>query len=124
MLLTDLFAATVATHPDAMAIDAPPGEARPARVVVSYRQLAGMAVSIASALREHVRGEATVAVLVARTTPWLYAAQLGVLQAGSAHVCLDPAFPDAHLAHVLRNANVVAIVADAAGASRVARFGL
>jgi non-ribosomal peptide synthetase-like protein len=124
MLLTDLFAASVARWPDRPAVDVPPGEGRAQRTVVAYRELAAMANGVAAAVAERVPGEANVVVLLARTTPWLYAAQLGVLQAGAAHVCLDPSFPDAHVAHVTRDCGAVAVVTDAAGAVRCRALGV
>ena len=124
MLLTELFARAVAQHGERLAVDVPPGTGRPLRQTASYRELADLASGVATALLPVVTAEALVLVLLPRTTPWLYAAQLGVLQAGGAHVCVDPSFPDAHLQHVARDGRVVAVVTDAAGAARFAWPGL
>ena len=120
MLLTELFANAVAQHGARPAIDVPPGNGRPQRQQVTYAELAAMAASVAAALERAVTQEALVLVLLPRDTPWLQAAQLGVLQAGGAHVCVDPSFPDAHLRHVARDGRVVAVVTDATGAARLA----
>lgn len=119
MLLTELFARTVARHPDRIAVDVPPGRERPVRWLASYAELAAMAATVRQRLLPLVDGEAAVAVLLPRSSPWLYAAQLGILQTGGAHVCLDAAFPLAHLLHVLRDCGAVALVTDAAGAAMV-----
>ncbi len=122
--LVDLFAASVARHGGQPAVDVPPGAGRPERVVVSYTQLAAMAAQVATALAPHVREEALVVVLLGRTSPWLYATWLGAMQAGAGYVCVDPTFPDAHLAHVAADAKAVAVVTDATGAGRAGALGL
>ncbi|MCC7395695.1 MAG: amino acid adenylation domain-containing protein [Planctomycetes bacterium] len=114
MLLTDLFADSVAQHGERVAIDVPPGPTRD-RVVVRYAELARMAAALRQRLSPFVTGEAVVAIHLPRHDPWLFAAQLAVLQAGAAHVCLDPSFPAAHVQHVLKDAAVVAVIAAAAG---------
>jgi non-ribosomal peptide synthetase component F len=37
------------------------------------------------------------------------------MQAGAAYVCVDPTFPDAHLAHVAADAKAVAVLAGPLG---------
>ena len=124
MLLTELFASAVARHRDRPAIDVPPGRDRTHRTIVRFGELAAMATAVQARLQPLVTGEGLCVVLLPRTTPWLQAAQLGVLQAGAAHVCLDATFPDAHLRHVVRDAKPVAIVTDAASAPRFAGLGV
>lgn len=118
MLLTDLFLASVERHAGRAAVDVPPGVGRPHRQVVSYGQLAAMAAGLRRRLDPIAAADALVVVLLPRTTPWLYAAQLAIQSAGCAHVCLDPSFPDAHIAHVVADANAVAVVTDEAGKER------
>ncbi len=120
-LLHQLFAATAHRVPRAPAVDVPPGPDRTMRTVVTYEELAQMARRVHRALAPCVAGEAVVAILLPRDTPWLYAAQIGILAAGAAFVGLDPEFPAAHLARVLGDARPVAIVTDRAGASRLDR---
>ena len=118
MLLTDLFLRSVARHGERLAVDVPPGPGRPARQQVRYAELAAMADRLRSELAAHVEEEALVVVMLPRETPWLYAAQLGVMWAGAGYVCLDESFPDAHLAHVVQDARAVCVITDAARRGR------
>lgn len=124
MLLTDLFLKTVARHPARVAVDVPPGEGRPARQRVCYGELAAMADRLRRELSASVRREALVVVLLPRETPWLYAAQLGVMWAGAGYVCVDQSFPDAHLRHVVEDAGAVAVVTNAAQRARFDGVGV
>ena len=123
MLLQDLFAAAARRYPQRIAVDVPPGIGRPQRQTLTYAALARMADAIACALAPHVGGESTVAILLPRDTPWLYAAQLGVLQAGAAHVCLDPSFPDAYVDHVLRDSGARVLLSDERSAGKTGPDG-
>ncbi|MBK6768912.1 MAG: amino acid adenylation domain-containing protein [Ardenticatenales bacterium] len=118
-LLHDIFVAAARRHPDRTAVEVPPGPARPQRASITYADLAADAAAIAARLSPLVTPDARVVILLPRDTVTLYAAQLGTLLAGAAHVCLDPAFPDPHLAAVIADAAPVAILTDAAGASRL-----
>ncbi len=124
MLLPDLFAQTVALRAGHPAVDVPPGRARPERTTVTYAELAAMAAVVRAQVATNIHRESTVVVLLPRSTPWLYAAQLGVMQAGAAHVCLDPSFPSTHMLHVVRDCHAVAIVTDATGAAMLAAAAL
>ncbi|MEC9048776.1 MAG: amino acid adenylation domain-containing protein [Planctomycetota bacterium] len=118
MRLTDLFLDSVARHGDRVAVDIPPGDGRSARQQVRYDELAAMADHVRRAVAEHVHAEALVVVLLPRETPWLYAAQLGVMWAGAGYVCLDESFPDAHIQHVVADAGAACVVTDARGSAR------
>jgi len=120
MLLQDLFAQSLLLWPERIAIDVPPAADRPHRVRITYAQLAHDAARLAAHLGRPSDGERTVAILLPRNSHHLYAAQLAVLQAGAAWVCLEPHFPDRHLAHVLRDSGAVAVLTDAAGRARCA----
>ncbi|MCU0866746.1 MAG: amino acid adenylation domain-containing protein [Planctomycetes bacterium] len=124
MLLNDLFARSVAAHGERPAVDVPPGTGRPARQVVTYRELAAMAEAIAARLRELVQPEAMVVLLLPRSSPWSFAAQLAVLQVGGAHVGVDASFPDAHLRHIVADAKAVAVITDATAAARCRGLGV
>ncbi|MCA8972428.1 MAG: non-ribosomal peptide synthetase, partial [Planctomycetes bacterium] len=64
-------------------------------------------------------GEGIVAILLPRSsTDWL-AAQLGVLRAGAAFVCLEPAYPDERLSYLLADSDAVAVVCERDDAERV-----
>src|SRR5262245_55190138 len=124
MLLQDLFANSVRQDPGRMAVDVPPGDGRAARQTATYGELAAMAAKVARRLLPFVDRECVVAVLLPRDSADLYAAQIGALQAGAAHACFDPSFPDAHLVFLLRDAGAVAVLTDRAGARRLAATGV
>ncbi|MGD9906232.1 MAG: amino acid adenylation domain-containing protein [Vicinamibacterales bacterium] len=122
-LLHEFFARTVARSPERAALDIPPGPGRASRTTVTYAALDAMADDVAARLPDAVGPDTLIALLVARDSPWLVAAQLGVLRTGAAFTCLEPAFPDAHLGALLADAAPAAVVADVAGASRLAALG-
>src|SRR2546426_413763 len=113
MLLTELFVDAVVRHPERVAVEVPPGRGRPERQTATYAELAHMGALVAQRLAPLVGQGSVVALLLPRDCMQLYAAQLGVLLAGAAHVCLDLSFPDAHVEHVLRDAGAVALLTDA-----------
>jgi non-ribosomal peptide synthetase-like protein len=110
--------------PAALAIDVPPGRDRLDRQALSYGDLDALSTRIARHLVGRIAGEAVVALLIGRTSPLLYAAQIGVLKAGGAFTCLDPSFPDERMAAIVADAAPVAVLADAAGLARLDRLGL
>ena len=124
LLLPEVFAAAVRQYADRVAIDVPPGRSRLERRQVTYGELDRQANAVAAALQPRVRPDAIVAIFLPRDTPALYAAQLGVLQAGAAFSCLDRAFPDEHLRTVLEDADPVVVLTDAPGQQRLTRAGI
>ena len=123
-LLHAFLAGPVARDRTAVAIDVPPGRGRTQRQTLTYGELDAFSDRIAQHLVPRIAGEAVVALLIGRTSPLLYAAQIGVLKAGGAFTCLDPAFPDERMAEILDDAMPVAVLADAAGLDRLDRLGL
>ncbi len=123
-LLHAFFEAPLACDPGAIAIDVPPGRGRSDRQVMTYGALDALATRIAQHLAGRIAGEAVVALLIGRTSPLLYAAQLAVLRTGAAFTCLDPAFPDDRMAEIIADAGPVAVLADAAGLDRLGRLDL
>ncbi len=121
--LYEFFERTARRWPDAVAVDVPPGAGRPQRQTVSYAQLQRHAEALARAVHRVAEPGRVVAVLLSRTTEALYAAQLAILRSASAHVCLDPAFPDDQIRHILHDADAAALVTDGAGADRATRLG-
>lgn len=117
--LHELFEEAALRWPDAVAVDVPPGNGRPQRTLVTYAELERRAESIAGNLQRLVTGECIVAILLARDSELLYAAQLGVLKAGAAYVCLESSFPDGRLRALLADSGAVALLTDAAGRARV-----
>ena len=102
-------------------MEVPPGRDRSDRRSITYRELDHLAEAFAACLSDLVRDESLVAILLPRDSERLYAAQLGVLKAGAAFVCLDPAFPGPQIADILEDAAPVALLTDAAGAERARR---
>ncbi|MDQ0932837.1 AMP-binding protein [Streptomyces turgidiscabies] len=77
---------------------------------VTYRQLDGMAVRVAAALRRSgVRQGDFVGVRLPRS-PEAVAAMLGVMSAGAAYVPIDPADPPERTRHVIATAGIEVIV--------------
>jgi non-ribosomal peptide synthetase-like protein len=115
-LLHGFFRRAARLHPGRTALDVPPGRGRPERRTLTYAQLDARSDAIAARLRGLVPPEGLVAILLPRDTPDLYAAQLGVLKAGGAFVCIDTSFPDGHAAAFLEE--TAALLTDARGAAR------
>jgi non-ribosomal peptide synthetase-like protein len=113
------FEAAAREWPDAVAIDVPPGRSRPERLLVSYAELERRARAIAGCLRALVTRECAVAIMLPRDSDLLYAAQLAVLKAGAAYMCIDPAFPDDRIRTLLADSEAVALLTDASGQDRV-----
>ena len=117
--LHSFFECAVRRWPDAVAVDVPPGRGRPHRLRVTYAELDRRAECVASALQPYVSGECIVAIALPRDGDALYAAQLGVLKAGAAHTCIDPAYPDERIAALIADCGAVAVLTDSAGRQRV-----
>ncbi|MEU8548975.1 amino acid adenylation domain-containing protein [Streptomyces roseoverticillatus] len=120
--LPELFEASARQWPDAVALDLPPTPGR-VRLTVTYAELKAQADAFADAVTTLVRPGGIAAVLLSRTTDQLYAAQLGVLRAGAAHVCLDPVFPDAQLRAILTRAGASVLLTDLEGEHRIRGAG-
>jgi len=115
-VLHGFFERSARLHAERIAVDVPPGTGHPERQSVTYAELDARSDAIAARLRGLVPVEGLVAILLPRHTPDLYAAQLGVLKAGAAFVCLDVSFPDGHARAIL--AETAALLTDAEGAAR------
>ncbi|HTX01742.1 MAG TPA: amino acid adenylation domain-containing protein, partial [Acidimicrobiales bacterium] len=104
--LQDVFASTVATFPDRVALDDGVSQ-------LSYQELDAAARQLAARLflRGIGRGD-RVGVRVTDGTSELYQAILGVLFSGAAYVPVDVADPEARAREVWREAGVAAVVAD------------
>lgn len=122
-LLHGFFERSARVQPHAVAVEVPPGPGRPERQRVTYGELARQAGALARRLGRLVEGESVVAILLPRESARLFAAELGVLEAGAAYVCLEHGFPDAHARYVLSDCSAVALLTDAAGRERAAHWG-
>ena len=117
-LLHEVFASVLQRHAAAVAVDIPPGIGRAQRQTCSYAQLDRNAARVHAALGDD-QGERVVCLLLARDTPWLYAAQLGVLRAGACYVGLEARNPDEHVRYVLHDAGAKVVLTDAQGCARL-----
>ena len=122
LLLHQFFDHAARRWPGRIAVEVPPDSGRPVRSFTTYAELAREAHQIAALLGAMVTGECVVAILLPRQSCHLYAAQLGVLHAGAAYTCIDPAFPDARIREILEDSAAVALFTDGAGLER-ARTG-
>jgi non-ribosomal peptide synthetase-like protein len=118
-LLHAFLAEAVARYPAGTAIEVPPARTRPERQVMTYAELAALTDRLALHLALRLQPERIVALLLPRTSPMLYVAQIAVLKAGGAYTAIDPSFPDDRIAEVLEDANAVAVLTDAVGAKRL-----
>jgi amino acid adenylation domain-containing protein len=109
-LLHHLFHSAAERWPNNIAVDVPPGPSRSSRRTISYAQLSRDADAIASQLGRPHDAERIVAIMLPRDSHLLYAAQLAVLRAGAAYVCLDPSHPVAHMAHIARDSGAVCLL--------------
>ncbi|MBZ0172571.1 MAG: AMP-binding protein, partial [Phycisphaerales bacterium] len=73
-------------------------------------------------LRDAVGGEAIVAILLGRESGRLHGAQIGVMAAGAAYLCLEPTMPDERLRLLLEDSSPVRVLTDAAGLRRARRL--
>ncbi|MBV9108247.1 MAG: amino acid adenylation domain-containing protein, partial [Gemmatimonadetes bacterium] len=87
--------------------------------VLSYAALAARAAGVSARLRAlGVGPESRVAVLLERGME-LPVALLGALGAGGAFVCIDPAYPDERIAHMLDDSGAAAVLTLARHAPRI-----
>src|SRR3569832_2700444 len=94
LVLHDFFARTVKRWPERIAIDIPRGRDRFERQALSYAALDAMARGLAHRVAGRLGGEERiVALLLPRTTPHLYAAQLGVEMGGGGKTGRGPRVP-------------------------------
>src|SRR5215471_12964902 len=115
VLLHEFFERAAKRWPERTAVDVPPGIGRPHRHLVSYLELKRQSDAVSDFLRNLVTGESVVAILLPRNGANLYCSQLGILKAGAAFTCVDPAFPDNQLSEILQDCEPVALITDDQG---------
>lgn len=110
--LHQLFEDQVQQAPDAIAVDSEGGQ-------ISYSDLNARSNRLAHALLKiGLRPEQLVGTLLS-SGPDQLTAMLSVLKAGGAFVCLDPAFPRAHVLNILDETEPSLLIADTAALSRI-----
>src|SRR5712691_5530076 len=108
----ELVARQTAATPDAVAVD--DGDES-----VTYAALNARAGRLAARLRSlGVAVDVPVAILLPRSVGLVVAA-LGIMKAGGAYLPLDPSYPDARLASVLRDAQPPVVITDERGTARL-----
>ncbi len=122
-VLCEFFDIAAQMWPDAIAVEIPPGAGREQRKRTSYAELKSRSDLLAGAIHRSVERGGVAAILLPRTTDQLYAAQLGALRADSAHLCVDPRFPDDQIRHMLRDSEAAVLLTDGEGAERARRIG-
>src|SRR5215471_1718547 len=115
VLLHQFFENAARRWPERTAVDVPPGIGRPHRHLVSYLELKRQSDAVSQSLRNLVTKECVVAILLPRNGANLYCSQLGILKAGAAFTCVDPAFPDNQLSEILQDCEPVALITDDQG---------
>jgi len=99
----ELFAAQVERTPDAIAAVFEDQQ-------LTYRELDRRANQLAQRLRKMGAGPETLAGVCMERSLEMLIALLGVFKAGAAYVPLDPAFPEARLAYMLQDAQIVVLL--------------
>lgn len=122
-LLHEFFDRAASKWPDRTAVEVPPGAGRPERRRVTYAELRRQAHVLCRILHPFVAKECVVGILLPRSSEVLYSAQLAVLKAGAAYICIDPLFPDEQVRDILQDAEPVALLTDAAGLERARNTG-
>jgi non-ribosomal peptide synthetase-like protein len=102
--LVDIFTATVADHPERVALDTPEG-------CRSYWQLAARSLEVARLLSEAGIGTGDrVGIRIPSGTSELYEGILGILQSGAAYVPVDADDPDSRAAWIWDECDVAAVL--------------
>lgn len=109
--------------PDAIAIDVPPGSGRVERRTITYADLRRQSRALACALQPFARQGCIIAILLPRDSERIYAAQVAVMNAGAAYLCIDPAFPNDQIRQILDDSGAAALLSDAEGIGRSVSVG-
>jgi amino acid adenylation domain-containing protein/non-ribosomal peptide synthase protein (TIGR01720 family) len=117
LCLHTLIARHAAATPDAIAV-------RSDTHALSYRELQALADRFAARLSAQGVGPGSVVAVCGPRTPELMAGFLGVLIAGGAYLPIDPAMPQARIAHILQDSGARALLTTSALASRWDDTGL
>ncbi len=105
VLVHQLFEATVARQPGAVAI-------RGGGETLTYGELNARANRLAHHLRRLGAGPESLVAICVERSPAMLAAMLGVLKAGGAYVPLDPAYPADRLAWILEDSRAAVLLTE------------
>lgn len=123
-LLQQFFEQSARRWPTHIALEIPPGLHRPERRRLTYAELKQQSDALAAFLSRFIADEATAAILLPRSSEFLYGSQLAALKAGAAYTCIDGNFPDEQLRDILTDSDAVALLTDQTGVERARRAGL
>ena len=127
-LLTELLRRVAESDPHAPALEIP-GRPERAPFALTYGQLWSRAVDLAEELGRRLdelsagEPEATVGLLMGRTSPGLLTAQVACLLAGAPYLAIDPGLPDDHAGYLVEDAGLVLLLADEKDAIRAGELG-
>lgn len=119
-LLHHFVALSAQRFPGRVAVEVPPGLGRTGRIEITYAELSRRTEHFAALLQPLVGGECQIAILLPRNSEAIYVAQIAVLKAGAAYVCIDPSFPDDRVRALLEDSEALALITEASGAARMA----
>jgi non-ribosomal peptide synthetase component F len=122
-LLHGFFERSAQEHPEEIAIDVPPWGHSAVRQTFTYAQCDRLANALAETLRPNNDGEHIIAILLPREDERLYIAQLAVMKAGCAYVCLDPSFPTERLQFTIEDAQPIKLISDQTFSQRLVSAG-
>ncbi|MFK7742820.1 MAG: amino acid adenylation domain-containing protein [Planctomycetota bacterium] len=122
--LHELFEQSALRRATQIAVELPAVDGEAAPVLCTYGAVLARASALRARLQSRVLGECIVAIVLPKDSPCMHAAQIAVMQAGAAFLCLDLSFPDEHVRFVLADAEVAAVIVDADSAERLAGFGI
>jgi len=123
-LLHELFERTARRYPANVAVALPASATGSGTDSLTYEELLRDSRALAGAIASHVTGECIVAIVLPKDSRHMQAAQLAVMQAGAAFVCVDLAFPDEHIQFLLEDSQAVVVVTDAGRHARLRELGI
>ncbi|MBX9796794.1 non-ribosomal peptide synthetase [Sphingomonas sp.] len=118
-MLHELLIEPAARDSEAIAIEIPPGPGRAERQTLSYAALVALSDRLALHIVPLIEAESIVPLLLPRTSPMIFVAQLAVLKAGGAYTSIDPSFPDERISEIVADAAPRCLLSDAAGLARL-----
>lgn len=99
----ELFEGIVTTQPEAPAICSWDGD-------FSYRQLDELSTTLALHLQNLGAGPETIIPIMFEKSAWAHVAQVAILKAGGAVVCLDPSHPEGRISKILSDVDATIVL--------------